>query len=937
MLPTRSTFGAALALVALLWGAGVLGPSAKAQEARYSLALRGVPLEDAIERFVDATDIAVAYDPRLVQGHRTYCAAEDRPAEAILQCILKDSGLDYIRLSSGTYVLTAPAETAPQPGYLSGTVTDGQTSAPLANAHVQLINADLGTTTNRAGRFVFPSLLPGRYAVRVTHLGYRPWTDTLRITPNARTHAEATLRTEPIFITPVVVDGLQSRATAGWAERNRVDAHSRTIGRAAGSPAAYQGLNALSGVRLNNVTADVHLQGSAPGDHQLRLDGVPVHLPRTTLGLIGPFSAFALDRVTVRKAGFDAAHGSQSAGIIAAEHALSSETRADVQVDPLSVDGRVQWAPATDGPTEVAAMGAARVGLWNLYEPPRLHGVLESWSAPDPFLLGTRADSLSDGFPFTPSSATHPTAQFADIHAAARIRLSPLRTLSVSGYRGQRQLTGGVLADGTALSADEPGRTALFTTTDDYRWANTLGQVSYDAVWGDRTLLSAQLRASQYDLAHRYDILDSLIVEPTPSGTHVAERTTLSLEDGNRIRTGALEGTVDHARGNHQIRAGAEISWTGSDFDLYGVRLEDSATQAEFESALSAFGGSSPRRVGHEARRWRLSGFASDTWSLTDRLQTTLGVRLTYLPDRATVYAEPRLAVRFDQSDSAVGPWSMRTAAGLYRQFTYQTDVSVLNAGALLPSTRIWLPLDASVRPPRTYHLSHAMLVRPAPSWRVEVEGYAKFQPHRLAMNYAPAGGGALTDRLQQQDQFLVDGRGRSLGGSVSAEWTRSQWRLRAQYDFSHATQQSDALFDGRRVPAPWTEPHRAELGLDWMPTERLTASLRGRGVWSRTWGFRRAYYDYFGHSESTRTHGDIDLSRPSEHVLPPLLRLDASLAYTRAFGPATVQARLDVRNVTGRDNVADWRLVEGDDGSWQREPRYLYPRLPSVALRVSF
>ncbi len=936
MLPTRSTFGVTLALVALLWGAGALGPSAHAQAPRYSLALRGVPLDDALQRFVDATDIAVAYDPRLVQGHRTYCAAEDRPAEDILQCILKDSGLDYIRLSSGTYVLTAPAETAPQPGYLSGTVTDRQTSAPLAHAHVQLLNADRGTTTNRAGRFVFPSLLPGRYAVRVTHLGYRPWTDTLRVTPDARTHAQATLRTEPIFITPVVVDGLHSRATAGWARRNRVDASSRAIGRAAGSPAAYRGLNALSGVRLNDVTADVHLQGSAPGDHQLRLDGVPVHLPRTTLGLIGPFSAFALDRVTVRKAGFDAAHGSQSAGVIAAEHALASESSAHLQVDPLSVDGRVQWAPATDGPTAIAAMGAARIGLWRLYEPPRLHGVLEAWSAPDPFLLRPYTDSLAGDFPFVPSSATDPTAHFADVHAAARFRPNPLRTVTVSGYRGQRRLTGGVLSDGTALSADESGR-ALFTTTDDYRWTNTLGQVSYDAVWGDRTLLSAQLRASQYDLAHRYDILDSLIVEPTPGGARVMDRTTLSLEDGNRVQTAALEGTVDHARGDHQLRAGVQINWTDSAFDLYGVRFKDSAAQAEFESALTSFGAAPPRRVGHEARRGRLSGFASDTWALTNQLQTTLGVRLTYLPDRATVYAEPRLALRFDQSNSALGPWSMRTAAGLYRQFTYQTDVSVLNAGALLPSTRIWLPLDASVRPPRTYHLSHAMVWRPIPSWRIEAEGYAKFHPHRLAMKYAPATQTPLANRVNRQDQFLVGAQGRSLGGSVSVEWNGSGLRTRAQYAYSHATQQRDAFFAGRRVPSPWTEPHRVELGFDWMPTNRLTASLRGRGVWNRPWGFRRAYYDYFGHPPATQTPGSIDLSRPADHVLPPLVRFDVSLAYTRALGPASVQARLDVRNVTGRDNVADWRLVRTEDGTWERSARTLYPRTPSVALRVNF
>ena len=124
-------------------------------------------------------------------------------------------------------------------------------------------------------------------------------------------------------------------------------------------------------------------------------------------------------------------------------------------------------------------------------------------------------------------------------------------------------------------------------------------------------------------------------------------------------------------------------------------------------------------------------------------------------------------------------------------------------------------------------------------------------------------------------------------------------------------------------------------MGLDWTPTAHWTLSLRGRGAWQRSWGFRRIYYDYFGHDADTRQQDPFDLSRPGAHRLPPLYQLDASLAYARAIGPVMLQARLEVLNVTDRTNVADWRLVQ-TDGQWTPSARTLYPRLPTVALRVS-
>ena len=242
-----------------------------------------------------------------------------------------------------------------------------------------------------------------------------------------------------------MVDGVQGRLAAEMLGQAQVERERGLT--PAPSGAAYRDLGALAGVRLSDVTADVHVQGGEAGEHELRLDGVPVYLPRAPTGLIGPFSAFALERITVHKAGFDAAQGSQTSGLLLAEHGLGRTSRAEVQVDPLSLNALVQLAPL---PEKLTVMAAGRLGLWNVYAPPQLQATLEDWGAPDPFLIASpvsdetgEAALASVALPDLGAS-TYPALQFSDLHAAARLRLSPLRTVYASAYQGRSRLTGGL-------------------------------------------------------------------------------------------------------------------------------------------------------------------------------------------------------------------------------------------------------------------------------------------------------------------------------------------------------------------------------------------------------------------------------------------------------------------------------------------------------------
>ena len=523
-----------------------------AQAQRYSIAQRGVLLKEALVYFVEATDVALAYDPVLVEGQRVFCVVEDETVEEVLGCLLEGTGLDFYRRSSGTYVITIRTELPPQYGYLTGIVVDQETRAPLPDAHVFLLNEGFGTTTNRAGQFTFPPLLPGQYELHISHLSYHSWVDTLRVQAGQNVRTQATLQVEPILITPIIIDGWAAQATSVVLERELIDQGDPPVGTAGGAVSPLQSLQTLAGIRLNDARADVHVQGGEAGGHQVRLDGVPVFLPQQTIGLVGPFSALALKQITVHKAGFGAGQGSHLTGVLLAEQAVEGPGHFDVQVDPISVNARLHYTDTATPHPRLSLMAATRVGLWEVHRPGVLQDVFRQWSAPDAFLIlaplrryqDIHAGFFSDVLQLEP--APNPTLTFSDLHAALRFRIGPLRTVHASVYQGRSRFTGDLVPQAAEILETDFNTTPV-TASDGYEWTNRMAQIRYDAVLRGKTLVRAQLRGSTYRFRHPYRFIDDATFAITEAALQVQRASLTPADNSNWVRTGAIEIQLDHA------------------------------------------------------------------------------------------------------------------------------------------------------------------------------------------------------------------------------------------------------------------------------------------------------------------------------------------------------------------------------------------------------
>ena len=868
--------------------------SVRSGEPRYTMALRGVPLETALQQFVARTNADLAYSTKLVEGRTTYCRSRKATAEALLGCILSGTDIDYLRTASGSYLLVASPEAPPPVGRIAGTVVDAATGEPLPNANVLLADAGTGTATNQAGQFTVAPVLAGKHRLVVTYVGYRTAVDSVRVPPDGRDTIRVPLSRRVLDTDPVVIDGLQQRLPSARLGQNDLDASGLTRLSGRGTPDVLRSASQQIGVSLNRPLAEISVQGGGSGEDVMLLDGVPVRKPLSLGGLLSAFSPQALDRLTVHKAGFGASHGSYTAGVLSATHDLSrsSARYAAATADPLSVNGRadLQWRTGASGTGQ--AMVAGRTNVWDAYRAPSLHDLLDTRTAVDRPLTPswTGAPVQADG-PLRQNRTAH--VQFSDVHAALRQEITPFQQLSVSGYRGTTELgtdVASVLPDGDAHR--------LLLSQDRYDWTNTALQGRYEWLAGSRVAGSVQLWGSWHETNTFFGIRrDSLRTENLPSPPAADERIIDSHSiEGNRIAEGGarVEADVSVSPTLH-VRAGLAPQYLEGQFQVFNPFLDT---------------------LRHASSDWQVGSYVEAEVSPGFNVTATAGTRLTYVQARSTVYAEPRLSLRYDRSETPLGGLAVRLAGGLYRQYVMQSEISGAGPTSVVPSVQFWLPVDRSVAPARAYHASGAVLLTPTDDWSARLETYYKWQPHTLQVDYAslvrspvPSPPGPSLDRtVDTQSDFVAAGTGRAYGaalhvqregervsGSVSAEWSQTERRYPGR-------------FDGRFVPAPWEQPLRLAATLDVTLTDGLHALTHWNGIWGRSWALRRPYYDYLAPLDTDRFAG-YDLSRPGQQTLDPFSRLDLGLKGTVTVRGVTVNAQVSLVNVLGRHNAFDQSL----------------------------
>src|SRR5258708_25608110 len=94
-------------------------------------------------------------------------------------------------------------------GSIIGHVTDINQD-PLVGARVELLPIGVTTTSDAQGQFTFSDLLPSKYTVTVTYVGFKTFSKEVTVTPGAVTNMDAALEIETVN-EEVIVRGERER------------------------------------------------------------------------------------------------------------------------------------------------------------------------------------------------------------------------------------------------------------------------------------------------------------------------------------------------------------------------------------------------------------------------------------------------------------------------------------------------------------------------------------------------------------------------------------------------------------------------------------------------------------------------------------------------------------------------------------------------------
>ena len=915
------------AILALLF-IGALSAPVKAQstpQEKFTLVYKDVALDDALEQLVTSTKINLLFDPDLIAGISISCTAKKMVPEKILQCIIKEADLDYYRLSSGTYVIIEKPEEPPQFGNLAGIVVDKQTGEPLPYANVLLADASTGTATNTAGMFTFSSLMTGPHAIVTTYVGYEASLDSVWIESDSQSKRRIELAPSPIVADPIVVNGLTQRLPSYDLGTGSKEFGNLAPPASLGGDDAVYSVSSILNVGVRPPFIDLHIQGGEAGEHQILLDGVPVFEPVSLGRLMGAFSPLAIGRITVHKAGFGASIGSQLSGLLNIEQDLNSSKYGNftAQIDPLSVNGRVNFKMDLPGSASGEFMVAGRTSYWDIYQYGTLNNLLQEWNNVDPLLSETAFPSLnSDQALFLPHQHGSDVS-FSDLHAATSISINPFHNIFASVYHGTNEVGSDLL---TSEEANVTEGAYILLTQDNYKWTNTTGQIRYNWLIGARALGMVRVRNSLHTLSHIYLFEDSQSIalpeNPTIEQIEQSLSTAISQkdipDDENRVRETAIEGTLDYSlTANSHLQTGLELTQINNEFRL---------SSPFFIPFLLDFSG------------WRASGFVQNTYSIGLQGVLETGLRLTYVPDRKSVYAEPRVSYRYDTKATSAGLFSFHVAAGLYRQFTNPFNLSNAGPSAAVPSIRFWIPIDETVSPSRSYHLAGNVLWSPREDMQIRLETFYKDQPRILALDYETIlTDASLAGETLQGEDITEPAKGYAYGAGIYVEKTYEKGVGSVQYSYSVAKRRyPDRFKDNRLQTTPWNEPHRLTLAQDFFLSSSWTAQIRANGIWGRSWGFRQTYYDYLAAHNTPSAYPPFALDNPGSDTLPPIYQLDAGISYKKTLKNVDVLVRADLLNVLDHDNVVDWSL-QSVSGSFEKVDRIMPGLTTALSLRVKF
>ncbi len=885
---------------------------------------RGESVEQALIKLINTTGIDLVYDPKLDLSQPVYVDITTSDPGLILNRILRNTCLDFIILSTGTYVLTERKEVLQQFGSFFGYVVDDETDEPIEYATIYLADAANSTATNKDGFFSISPLIHGEYPVIISSVGYAPRTE--RIVIDAESEGKIIRLSPKLFVgDPVVIEGNTTSLSYNKLAQGFDLTQANTFLSPSKSP-IIKATSFFSGLTFNYAQNNLSIQGGNPSNYLLRIDEVPVYNASPIGTLITPFSPYAIDKISIQKAGHNAKYGGYLAGQINFSHDITnrSNTNSLVQADPNGLNLRTEIFPKDSNWKSAATF---RTNQPVMDTPYGYQSTFDNWNRLDPliqnFLMGN-----SNDIAHYQSAKNEIDINFLDGHFVAEHSPSMFSRTLISGYLGQQNFTSKLLSERSTLNSTQP---AFVFSQENTASENYLAQVTHSRVLNARTDISGQFYISHSSFSNTYymDGNDSLRLAGH-SGEEAFDYYESTYNPSNELRdqnqitdiTGFAEITR-YLNARNKLLVGLEAKIIN-----YSFRLND----------LFYF------PVDNDSEFGLITTYANNSWSVNNNLRLEYGLRATHSTSNNNIYLMPRLSVTYDTENTAIGYHTFNISGGIYRQFFKQYDVTNVGPSALVPYNRFLTPVDASISPPASYQVVFSWSVTASEQTNIFIESYYKWEPQSYDLNFNQllAQPSELLEGYRNQSDFLNDTKLFSYGGALTVNHTFADpdINLKMIQQVNISKQKNAERFQNDWTHTPWSEPFSSSLFIEWKVNAKL--SIVGNSTWTpvRYWAFNQSYYSFLAtHNETS--FGVFNLENPETQQLKDYFRTDLGVNYLIDLGRNTLITRVDLVNILNRKNEVSYSLNPMFDGNggveYERLIRTLPGFIPSLSVQLNF
>jgi len=212
-------------------------------------------------------------------------------------------------------------EAAAQRTSVRGIVKDADAGDLLTGATILLDDLEgerRGTATTREGIFTLIKIIPGRYVLTVSFIGFETWSDTLQIDLGEEAFIEVNLTAADAEMDEILVESVRTEADRFIVGLETI--HPSELARVPMPDVSYDlagYLLTLPGfVSTGDRGGQLFVRGGTPTQNLVLLDGIPIYQPFHIVGFYSAFPADIISYTDVYAGGFGAQYGGRISSVI---------------------------------------------------------------------------------------------------------------------------------------------------------------------------------------------------------------------------------------------------------------------------------------------------------------------------------------------------------------------------------------------------------------------------------------------------------------------------------------------------------------------------------------------------------------------------------------------------------------------------------------------